>query len=75
MCVCVCPPDAFSLLATLTADTRRPRLSFSLSPSLSTGLLKRSAGHVFKDKDYKSAVVTLTPKFEGDTMGWPDSYT
>ena len=39
------------------------------------GLIKRSAGNVYKDKDYKRAVVTLIPKFEGDTMGWPENYT
>jgi hypothetical protein len=38
-------------------------------------LIKRSAGNVYKDKDYKRAVVTLIPKFEGDTMGWPENYT
>ena len=36
-CVCVCPPDAFSLLATLTADTPPPP-SFFLSLSLSLSL-------------------------------------
>lgn len=54
-------------------------LARSLSPPpvvfVSAGLIKRSAGNVYKDKDYKRAVVTLIPKFEGDTMGWPENYT
>ena len=76
-------PSPFLLVLYTLCLPPPPSLSLSLSLSLSplpiafvpAGLIKRSAGNVYKDKDYKRAVVTLIPKFEGDTMGWPENYT